>query len=1003
MIYDAFNDFGQMKTTVYLYSEYTDKEGNFQQKPLSRPLKEDVKLSDILCGFKLNWVFKDSKYGDNIKTITIKARTHSHGSLEYNDIKMRMPGYTWAGTVKTETCVDEENQEFYERRKNRSNLNIIPNGLVCIEFDDVETNKVTELIQKALAKFPHLVYAGRTLSNKMFCMHRANEKLTCQNYILYFKELAVLYYNELGIVADTSVSDISRCRYMCDQFGAKMNNQYCDFGPSENISVEYDKIFNKYEDNGIVRISDRKRDKVTYEEDNNIYEYKEECGFYYGHGKQHKMQISNLIVPIPTITQIINTLLALDMTRDEICELWRNKLRYYNYNAKTKDVGDIIRFTKSFRLENDDYKVGQQTYLFLQMFFPDIVGCKSMFLAKNEFLCDRFYDFLYNAIMSHDKILIHGDTGIGKTYFANRLNEDHNVIVVVPYIAHMDNYPMYRQIEINKDFEEVIKTGVIIWDRFVKLFEKGLIDKDSIVIIDESHKLFLDQTYRLAAIKMNMILKEITNHICYISATPINEVDVDVVYKFEKERRPVKVEHLKTIMDEGGWLSNTLTINAMLHLIYGNLNYYDHIFIASDLFAQKIYDRLYGKYDCQLIRASQKDSKEYLELMSKQTLNHKIIIGTCISYESLNFNNKNEKILTISDMSDKTTAHVVTQIAGRVRFSYNKVYLIDVVNKISNDNFEQMAKVYDKLEEIKSKYNLYTKKHYVQAYANELEEVNEWYCENNNIDKIKEDLPSYIKWSDSEILASNISDKSPLNERVKEYIIDHISKYDSDFNNIDILLKDDDISTSMFFGLNDFIQIEEEGQSSYIIRENIRNQQYEYHKLSQYINYGKINKMIVDTHTLPKGVNGEIYQIMDIIKLQPDEYDAFMNDLKEYRNKIGYSLGYQILDRTIKTNEKIKSLYGKCYDENEYVMYEKIFDRYVYVRNSIYTKKQTIAYARGKANCKNIYITDEFKHPDKYNLNIGQEFESCMALANHCSKTIQTVSNWMNRGWVKAN
>ena len=212
-----------MKTTVYLYNEYTDKEGNFKQLPLSRPLREDRLLADILCGFKLNWIFKNSQYGNNIKDVTLKARTHAHGSLEYNDIKMRMPGYTWAGTIMKEDCLDEENQEFYERRKSRSNSNIIPNGLVCIEFDDVESNQVSELIQKALHKFPHLVYAGRTLSNKMFCMHRADNKLTSRNYERYYKELAVLYHNEIGIEHDSACKDISRCRYMCDQFGARAN------------------------------------------------------------------------------------------------------------------------------------------------------------------------------------------------------------------------------------------------------------------------------------------------------------------------------------------------------------------------------------------------------------------------------------------------------------------------------------------------------------------------------------------------------------------------------------------------------------------------------------------------------------------------------------------------------------------------------------------------------------------------------------------------------------
>ena len=650
MIYNFMDDFCNMKTTVYLYNEYIDKDGNLRQLPLSRPLKEDRYLSDILCKFKLDWIFKDSKYGKNIVDVTLKARTHSHGSIEYNDIKMRMPGYTWAGTVKTELAIDEEKQEFYDKRKNRSIANIEPNGLVCIEFDDVESSEVNELIQKALTKFPHLVYAGRTLSNKLFCMHRGNDKLTAQNYILYYKELAVLYHNELGIEHDAACKDVARCRYMCHQFGSRANMEYCDFGPSENIEVEYDKLFAQNDTSNIKRASE-----YVPKTDENIYEYEKDKGFYYGHGTNHLQKIKNLIVPIPTITQIINTLLAIGKTRDEICDLWKDKLNYYNYNTRSKNIDDVLRLTNKFKLDNDEYVVGQSTYMFLQMFFPDIVGLKSFFLAKNEFLCDRYYEFLQNAIMTHNKILIHGDTGIGKTYFANRLNEDHNVIVVVPYIAHMDNYPVYKQIEYNKDSEEVIMTGVIIWDRFIRLYDKKLIDKDSIIIIDESHKLFLDQTYRAAAIRMNRLLEHIENKICYVSATPINEIGVDVSYRFEKERRYVKVNHMKILGDEKSFPSSTLTINAILHLIYGNINYYDHIFVASDMFAQKIFDRLYGKYDCQLIRASQKDSEEYIDLMKTQLLKHKIIIGTCISYESLNFNNKNEKILTIADMNENTT------------------------------------------------------------------------------------------------------------------------------------------------------------------------------------------------------------------------------------------------------------------------------------------------------------------------------------------------------------
>jgi len=640
------------------------------------------------------------------------------------------------------------------------------------------------------------------------------------------------------------------------------------------------------------------------------------------------------------------------------------------------------------------------------MFFPDIIGQKSFFLANNEFLCDRYYDFLSETISAHKRILIHGDTGIGKTHFANKLNTDKNVIVIVPYIAHMDNYPMYRQIEYDSKSTEIISNGVVIWDRFIKLYDKNLIDKESIILVDESHKLFLDQTYREAAVKMNYILKDIANHICYMSATPINEINVEKTYRFEKERRQVSVNHMKIIPEDEDpissmkTLSSTLMINAMLHLIYGNINYYDHIFIASDKYAQKIFDRLYGKYDCQLIRANQKDSQEYIDLMRTQLLKHKIIIGTCISYESLNFNNRNEKILTITDMNENTTKEIIMQIAGRVRFSYNNVYLIELINTIEDKDYKEEAEFYNKLDEIKAKYNIYSKKHYVQTYFEEIDTVRKWYYENNNIDKIKEDLPLYIKWRESEILAHNISDKSPLNEKVKEYIIEHTEKYNSNLNDVDVIIDEVDYNTFMFFDKKNFIKINEDGQSAYIIRENIRNQQYEYNKLLQYIDYDKINTMMVKSHTMPKGIHSEIEYIIDIIRLNDDKYNSYINELENYMKNITYPIGYSRLKDTIKKIKKIKENYSICHDDNELTMYRKIFDRCVKIKTDKYIRKQKQWKDIGTSNSKHVTITDKFKHPEKYNLNVGQEFESHKALSEYTGKSIQSVNMWKNKTWI---
>lgn len=985
MIYNFLTDFCNMKTTVYLYSEYTDKNGKFQQKPLSKALSDDVPLKDIVAGaFKLNWLFKDCEYGKSIQEITLKARTYAHGSTEYNDIKMRLPGYTWNGTVQKEDVCNEETQEIYEKRKRRSKETIDLNGLVCVEFDDIDPKEVPDYIEKALTKFPHIIYAGRTLSNGLFCMHRADKNINNQNFILYFMELAVQYYNELGITADTSCCDQSRIRYMCSQIGARTNMTYCDFKPSENIDIEYNKIFNKKANNYITRVQ-----KYKPKNDETIYDYDENKGFYYGHTKQHLHRMGELIVPVPSIEQIINTLISIGKTKEEIISLWKNTLKYYNYRTSSRNVDDQIRLTEKMINDNREFIKGETTYTFLLMFFPNIVGSTAIYLDKEEFLCDRYYDMLLNSIMVHNRILIHGDTGIGKTYFANKLSNDKDVIVIVPYNAHLDNYPMYDRnyndniCNITTDSPKM-KSGVIIWDRFVKLFNMNMIDESSIIIIDESHKLFLDQSWREAAIFMRNAISKIKNHICYISATPVEEIDIDKTYRIEKNRNKVTVKHLKIIEDEGSWSSKSLILQAMLHIIYGNINYYDHIFVASDNFAQKLYDRLYGRYDCQLVRASQKDSPEYLELMKQQLIQHKILIGTCISYESLNFNNTNEKILTITDMDDKTTAHKITQVAGRVRFSYNNVYLIELVQKVIKHNYEKDAEYYNRLHNIKSKYNLYSKSHYVQKYYNEMEDVDNWYMENNNIDIIKNNLPMYIKWVDSEILASNISEKSPLNEQVKTYIVDYLKNNNDYLNNVDILIKDDCISSYMFFDQDKYIHIKEEGQSGYIIRENIREQQYHYHKLLTYIDYKKINNMIVNSRTMPKGVNREILKIIDILKLDKSVFDNYIFDLETYLKELNGTY-YFALKKEIKEINNIRKTYSKCICQDEYTMYNNIYDMYVKKRISIYNKRIRCATKGGKKTKKIKDIATDII------------YDSATKCANSIGKSLSYISKYKNR------
>ena len=218
------------------------------------------------------------------------------------------------------------------------------------------------------------------------------------------------------------------------------------------------------------------------------------------------------------------------------------------------------------------------------------------------------------------------------------------------------------------------------------------------------------------------------------------------------------------------------------------------------------------------------------------------------------------------------------------------------------------------------------------------------------------------------------------------------------FNDTDILLNDDNYYTFMFFNDDNFIRINEDGQSGYIIRENIREQQYSYLKMTSYVDYEKLNKLITDTHTLPKGVNAEILKIIDTVKLDEITFNNYINDLEDYLSEL-HDVYYFALDRTIKEIKKNRKDYSKCYDEQEYVMYNKVFDIYLSKRQNIYNKKINAGKVGGMKT-KKCVVTKLFKHPEKYNLTIGQEFDSVNHLSEYTNKSRQSISKWINKGWI---
>lgn len=223
MKYDIVDDFCLLETTIY--RGYCDKNGKWL--PLSI-CENDIKIYKLLNG---------SFRGEEIQSLTKEARKYEHGTTEYNKIKEQLPGWTWNGTVN----FDNEGN-----RMHRSFENITLNGIICIEFDDIGEYDVDDLTNKILNSMDHCIYVGRTLSNKIFSIHRANNNMNKFNFINYFKELFVQYYMKFNIKGDIQCKDVARMRFICTQNGGRFNRYYNDFFPRYNIERTYNQIIDNY-------------------------------------------------------------------------------------------------------------------------------------------------------------------------------------------------------------------------------------------------------------------------------------------------------------------------------------------------------------------------------------------------------------------------------------------------------------------------------------------------------------------------------------------------------------------------------------------------------------------------------------------------------------------------------------------------------------------------------------------------------------------------------------
>jgi len=131
---------------------------------------------------------------------------------------------------------------------------------------------------------------------------------------------------------------------------------------------------------------------------------------------------------------------------------------------------------------------------------------------------------------------------------------------------------------------------------------------------------------------------------------------------------------------------------------------------------------------------------------------------------------------------------------------------------------------------------------------------------------------------------------------------------------------------------------------------------------------------------------------------------------KQWKDNIESILNVDDVIRNILMKENYKEIVIDEFTKEFFNIQEDTNKAFEYVKNKFVNNYDKIRFVEficrqktksEKQGAKLMTITEKFKKPEKYNLEIGQEFPSFSALAAYTGKSNKTVSQWIKNQWVK--
>lgn len=623
-------------------------------------------------------------------------------------------------------------------------------------------------------------------------------------------------------------------------------------------------------------------------------------------------------------------------------------------------------------------------------------------LEVKTYLNEEWKDFIDENIKKHKVTTIQGEPGLGKTNWGGKFAIEQNAIVLTPYLVMRRLYEangLDIVDERNLDTFDYEKPFVCVYDKLVRVKDKI---QGRTIILDESHILFNERLLRNTLIEVMSILKNWDGKLVIVSATPLIETSIlgsETTLKFWKKRKKVK-----------GILKVVNSINDMKALGYNIIirnmteSKYDYICLFGNRSPRMTYDNCsfyLGEFAHNNINIFHRDYEKIGDIervTSTEILDKKINIGTSLVYNGLNFKNESCSALVIVEYEEcETHWSAIVQAVSRLRKCDVTLYVIASKAKESDVALDERIDNAKKLEFIGIDKKLIGYDHNLVENEDVVREIFNFKKEECTIEKMKEamkanrwieleDAPEQPKMNQQKnVLAGAISKiikKELHNEKLtdKERRVKKDGKeyYDNTVKRMVDFVNNFGISFNDIIALNDSEMVDTKDEK---------------------------HKKTVSLGTTMTHIEENVLMCIDDDKYWDDKFKQLENAFEgTYIQKDRMSM--------IKKVKRIRKLYRKwfdtleCANNNGFGNVKAMIMEMIEANKRKNENKKIKRSEAGKIGGKNsspkktCVITENFKHPEKYDLHVGDIFVSQDALSIKTGKSKQTISGWRKNGWI---